>query len=619
MNDSNEQKEDLVQIFTQVKDVDDQIYCQIIEKLRKQNVLSCLGYLSDTENQNYLEEYFQKGQNSTQEENEFTQRFGRNNIKQIFYVIQKIENHDFNKYDYTEEWYLEQRQVLINRINDQKQIIGFLKFLVHLTALNDNLIQCGSNSLNLLAQMKVDLRNQNFENIRIKNTSLVGANFVRCNLSGSELDNVDISGVNLNEALLFNCKWKNLKIFELYKLEGHTGDVKSVCVSSDGSTLASGSQDKSIRLWDVKTGQQKAKLDAHSSGVNSVCFSPDCSLLASGSQDKSVFLWDVKTRKKVAKMNSHKDGILSVCFSPDGSLLASGSQDKSIILWDVKTRKKIAKIISHKDGILSVCFSPDGSLLASGSIDNSIVLMNVKTGQQQMCKMVDHRDYARSICFSPDGTLLASGSYDKSIRLWDVKTGEQKGRLDGHSSTINSVCFSPDGTTIASGSYDKSICLWDVKTGQKKAKFDGHDDCVNSVCFFCDGTILASGSYDKSIRLWDVKTEQYKAKFDGHSDSVLSVSFSPDGTTLASGGGNISFFSSIRDNSIRLWDVKTGQEKVKLDGHSSTVNTVCFSPDGTTLASTIIKKPYFNNHQYKYFINIIVSSFLSIGRFNLEK
>lgn len=102
--------------------------------------------------------------------------------------------------------------------------------------------------------MKIDLTNQSFEDIRIKNTNLIGGNFVRCNFSGSEFNNVDISGVNLNGALLINCKWKNIKIHELNKLEGHSGSVRSVCISPNGIILASGSDDTSIILWDIKTG-----------------------------------------------------------------------------------------------------------------------------------------------------------------------------------------------------------------------------------------------------------------------------------------------------------------------------------------------------------------------------
>ncbi|CAD8077216.1 unnamed protein product [Paramecium primaurelia] len=131
-------------------------------------------------------------------------------------------------------------------------IIKFLQFLVNLTSIDNTFIQCGSNSLHMLVQMKVELKNQSLDNIRIKNTSLIGGNFVTCNLNGSEFVNVDISVVNLNGAQLFNCKWRNIKIHELNKLlDGHSGYVMSVCFSPDGNTLASGSVDNSIPLWEI--------------------------------------------------------------------------------------------------------------------------------------------------------------------------------------------------------------------------------------------------------------------------------------------------------------------------------------------------------------------------------
>ncbi|CAD8118847.1 unnamed protein product [Paramecium primaurelia] len=128
--------------------------------------------------------------------------------------------------------------------------------------------------------MKLDLRNKNLQNIKIQNTSLVGSNFVSCNFSGSQFNNVNITGINLNGAQLINCKWKILRIHELNKFNGHRYEVRSICFSPDGKKLASvgdryyGGGDCSIRLWDVKAGQQKAKLDGHTSCINSVCFSP---------------------------------------------------------------------------------------------------------------------------------------------------------------------------------------------------------------------------------------------------------------------------------------------------------------------------------------------------------
>ncbi|CAD8188619.1 unnamed protein product [Paramecium pentaurelia] len=455
MQSSFQEKDALVGIFDQVKDVDEQIYGVILEILSKEKIQDCIGFLTDIGNQRQSEsQILKRVGNFTQADTEQKLSFIGNDMKQITDVLRKLQVHDFNYKDFTSEENEESTISVINSIKDNRRIIEFMEFLVQLTSINETLIQCGSNSLNLLIQMKVDIRNKNFENINIQNTFLVGANFVRCNFSGSIFNNVNISGINLNGALLFNCRWKELKIHELNKLVCH----KFVNSSS--------SYDSSIRLWDVKTGQQKAKLDGHTSTVYSICFSSDRNTLASGSFDKSIRLWDIKTGQQIAKLDGHTQYVKSVCFSPDGNILASGSEDSSIRLWDVKTGQQKTKLDGHSGSVWSVCISLDGNTLGSGSDDKSIRLWDVKTGQQ-IDKLDGHTNGILSVCFSPDGNTLASGSNDKSIRLWDVKTLQQKTKLDGHTHNVRSVCFSPDGSTFASGSNENSIPLRDVKTGQE--------------------------------------------------------------------------------------------------------------------------------------------------------
>ncbi|CAD8142253.1 unnamed protein product [Paramecium pentaurelia] len=172
------------------------------------------------------------------------------NLQSISKKIQRInlQDHKFNQEDYSSETYEMARYDLMKRMKENKRIIDFIKFLVLLPS-----IYIGSNALNFLVGMKVDISNQSFENIGIKNTSIIGGNLVRCNFNGSEFDNVDINGVNFNGAQLFNCQWKQIKINELNKLDGHSGRVLSVQISPDGNTLASGSGDNSILLWDVNS------------------------------------------------------------------------------------------------------------------------------------------------------------------------------------------------------------------------------------------------------------------------------------------------------------------------------------------------------------------------------
>ncbi|MBD2678357.1 MULTISPECIES: AAA family ATPase [Nostoc] len=368
---------------------------------------------------------------------------------------------------------------------------------------------------------------------------------------------------------------KENRAIEVNTLEGHSSSVLSVAFSPDGKTLASGSNDKTIKLWDVSTGKAIKTLTGHSSRVYSVVFSPDGKTLASGSNDNTIKLWDVSTGKAIKTLTGHSSRVYSVVFSPDGKTLASGSYDKTIKLWDVSTGKAIKTLTGHSSSGYSVVFSPDGKTLASGSYDKTIKLWDVSTGKAIKI-LTGHSSKVWGVVFSPDGKTLASGSDDKTIKLWDVSTGKTIKTLSGHSSSVLSVVFSPDGKTLASGSDDNTIKLWGISTGKTIKTLSGHSSLVWGVVFSPDGKTLASGSYDKTIKLWGVSTGKTIKTLTGHSSSGYSVVFSPDGKTLASGS---------YDKTIKLWDVSTGKAIKILTGHSSTVWGVVFSADGKTLAS----------------------------------
>ena len=362
---------------------------------------------------------------------------------------------------------------------------------------------------------------------------------------------------------------------ERNRLEGHDYEVYSVSFSPDGRTLASGSYDNTIKLWNVETGEEILTLPSHDEEVISVSFSPDGQTLASGSAGDTIKLWNVETGEEILTLPGHDGWIHSVSFSPDGQTLASGSFDHTIKLWDVETGAEIRTLPGHDDSVISVSFSPDGQTLASGSLDNTIKLWDVETGAE-ILTLPGHDHWVNSVSFSPDGKILASSSSDKTIKLWDVEMGAEIRTLPGHDHSVFSVSFSPDGKTLASGSFDNTIKLWDVETGAEIRTLPGHYYSVNSVSFSPDGKTLASGSADNTIKLWDVQTGAEIRTLPGHYYSVFSVSFSPDLKTLASGSN---------DDTIKLWNVETGAEIRTLPGHDDLVWSVSFSPDGQTLAS----------------------------------
>ena len=300
-------------------------------------------------------------------------------------------------------------------------------------------------------------------------------------------------------------------------LTGHTGDINGLAWSPDGRTIASGSRDWTIRLWDAATGTTKATLSGNAGEVNSVAFSADGHTLASAHDEQVVILWDVFTRQRKATLRGHTDYVSSIKYSPDGRTIASASFDHTVRLWDVATGKTIYTLIGHNDAVISVAYSPDGRTIASASFDHTVRLWDVATGATKT--ILEYPSRVISVAFSPDGrTIAGAGWHD--IFLWDVVTGARKGGYPGFHVGNFAVTFSPDGRILTfggihttAGEFD-DVRLYEVASLYEGAprrreidRFRGHTDNIVSLAYSPDGRTLASGSQDDTVRLWQVEAE----------------------------------------------------------------------------------------------------------------
>ncbi|MCP4592574.1 MAG: NACHT domain-containing protein, partial [bacterium] len=433
-----------------------------------------------------------------------------------------------------------------------------------------------------------DLRGVDLRQADLSRARLLGADLRGARLDGSDLSRAKLVGVKIDHgtfahARLFGAALPQPESVQPWSIV--TSPCHAVAWRCDGTLLATGHDDGSVRLWEFGGQVEINRFLGHCSAVRSVAWSPDGQTLASGADDHTLRIWDLERGENLHTLEGHQKAVWSVAYAPDGKTLASGSADHTLRIWDAASGASLRTLEGHGAAIWSVAYAPGGQILASGGDDHNVRLWDLKRGQNADI-LEGHMEGVLSVAWSPDGQILASGSADQTVRLWGVASapaeplvpwgvgaGATLRTLEGQQSPVLSVAWSPDGGTLAAAE-DTTVRLWDPVGGALLRKFENHHRGFRSVAWSPDGHTLAAGG-DRTIQLRDPSRGTVTGHLGGRQDAVLSAAWSPDGQALA----------AATPTTVRLWNVASGVNQRTLEGRLNEFRCVAWSPDGRTLAA----------------------------------
>jgi WD40 repeat protein len=355
---------------------------------------------------------------------------------------------------------------------------------------------------------------------------------------------------------------------------GHPGSVLAVGYSPDGTLLASGGWDGTVRLWNPRTGVEVSVLTGHVGPVRSIAFAPDGTMLASAGRDRTIRLWDVAARTSAGVLRGHAGAVLSVVFAPDGGLLASAGDDGTVRLWDPRDGAQAGEF---GDDSRAVAFSFDGKILASAGRDGGIRLRDLAAGTHPTSLGDARRSHG--LAFAPDGSQLASAGDGGDICVYDLAGDAGPASLVGHTCEILSAAYSPDGTLVATGDVDGTIRIWETTRGSLAHRLAGDREWVRSLAFSRSGSLLAAAIGDR-IQVWDVTagfTPGMVADRGRH--SVTSVAFGPESPGVSL------LVSADEGGQLTTWNARDGSRLATVAGNGPRIVSAAIGLAGAMIAS----------------------------------
>ena len=282
--------------------------------------------------------------------------------------------------------------------------------------------------------------------------------------------------------------------------------IKTAAYSKRGGRILVVLADNSVRILRATDGYEIGALIGHTEGVNDAAFSPDGQTIATVSDDDTIRFWDAATQKEIRQLKSATGQDLNgVSFNHDGTRIVTASESDRAAVWELATGNVLHSLRGHTDDVLSANYSPDGKLIVTSSMDNTARIWNAESGQL-LHVLTGHRKAVWSAVFSADSSMVVTASADKTAIVWNVANGQRRYTLEGHEDVVKSADFSPDGSLVITGSSDDTARIWSLESGFEMRRINGYKTDVNAVGFSPDGKQAMTASKDASVRLWKVGT-----------------------------------------------------------------------------------------------------------------
>ncbi|WP_437607344.1 CHAT domain-containing protein [Sorangium sp. So ce834] len=338
-------------------------------------------------------------------------------------------------------------------------------------------------------------------------------------------------------------------------LEGHTDIASAVAVTPDGRLAVSASRDRTLKVWDLGSGQALRTLEGHAAWVVRVAVTPDGRRVVSASEDGILKVWDLSTGQILHTLagSPHFRTGVGLAVTPDGRLAISGGSDRRLQMWDLSTGQVARTIEVSHPWIHGLSATPDGrfAIVAAGFL----YVYELATGH--LVRTLEAHG-ATCVAVTPDGRFAISGASDGVVRGWDLSTGQVTHLLEGHTGPVIAVAVTPDGRFALSASKDGTVRRWDLRSGQAARTYLGHSGHVHGMAVTPDGRFALSASADITLKVWDLASEEVAAAPAGHSGGARGVAVTPDGR-FALSAAPLSDAARWRDDGLKVWDLATGQ------------------------------------------------------------